>query len=216
MGYRYEAQSIEGFIQQLAVSYVAHGYVHYAAGSIPEGKDPRAIDAKLLELYEVPISKWARARRKRAGLGNVQYLRHDRFFVLLGTDGFHPFKLREGRVLRDLRKAPVHYAGYSVSFRGGHASVRIALNEYKCLKAYFLELAPNRSVEALTVEFSSLPFEPYAGVRRQLLNLHRAVNRKRREGGLEELPFSCLRLRRRVVKPFESRRGEWEQNILAA
>jgi hypothetical protein len=202
MEYLHEARSVEGFILQLAVSYVAHGYFHYAAGSVPEGKDPRSVDEKLLRLYDVPISKWARARRKRAGLGNVQYLRHDRFFVLLGTEGPHEFKQREGGILRDLRERPVHYAGYSVSFRGGHASVRIALAEYKCLKAYLLDLAPKRSVESLMREFASLPFEPYAGVRRQLLNLHRAVNRRRQEGGFEELPFTCLRLRRRIVKPF--------------
>jgi hypothetical protein len=45
MVYRAEATSIGGFIQQLAVSYVRNGYWFYVAGSVPEGKDPRAIDA---------------------------------------------------------------------------------------------------------------------------------------------------------------------------
>lgn len=47
-----------------------------------------------------------------------------------------------------------------------------------------------------------IPFEPYAPVRRQLLNILRAVNRVRQAAGFESVPVSALRLRRRVVRPF--------------
>lgn len=75
--YRYEATTVSGFLQQLAVAYLAHGYRFYVTGKIPEGKDPVAVDRKLLAKYDVGISKWVRARRKRAGLANCQYLRFD-------------------------------------------------------------------------------------------------------------------------------------------
>src|SRR5262249_50676181 len=55
MGYRYETATIEGFVQQLAVSYVAHGYWFYVTGIIPEGKDPRRVDRKLIEKYEIDV-----------------------------------------------------------------------------------------------------------------------------------------------------------------
>lgn len=84
--YRCETTSVEGFIQQLAVAYVARGYWFYVAGFIPEGKDPRRTDAKLIEKYGVDIFKWTRVRRKRQGRATVQHLRFNRFFVLLATE----------------------------------------------------------------------------------------------------------------------------------
>ena len=95
--------------------------------------------------------------------------------------------------------------GYSVSYRNGHASVRIDQETYKRLKAYLVDLAPRRSVEAMVEEFGMLHFEPYAPVRRQLLNLLRAVNRTRKRAGFEPIPVECLRLRRRIYRPFEDR-----------
>ena len=47
--YRYRAKIIEGFVQQLAVGYVTHGYWFYVSGWIPQGKDPEKTDAKLIE-----------------------------------------------------------------------------------------------------------------------------------------------------------------------
>ena len=81
--------------------------------------------------------------------------------------------------------------------------MRIAQDEYTRLKSYFLDLSVRRSSEALGREFLRLPFEPYAPVRRQLLNLHRAVNRERKTAGYELLPMTCLRLQRKPCRPFE-------------
>ena len=39
--------SVEGFVQQLAVAYVQHGYRFYVTGQIPEDKDPEQVDRKL-------------------------------------------------------------------------------------------------------------------------------------------------------------------------
>ncbi len=87
MIYRCVATSEAGFVQQLAVAYVHHGYWFYVTGTIPEHKYPLAVDSKLTNRYEVAISKWARARRKQAGKANVHYLRYGRYFVLVATRG---------------------------------------------------------------------------------------------------------------------------------
>ena len=50
--------------------------------------------------------------------------------------------------------------------------------------------------------FYELPFEPYAPVRRQLLNLLRAVNLVRKQAGYRPVPVEVVPLRRRIVTPF--------------
>jgi hypothetical protein len=201
--YQFEATSVEGFVQQLAVSYLGHGYWFYVMGEVPEGKDVCRVDEKLIARYQIDRSKWARARRKRAGFANLHYLRFDRVFLLLATHGSHPFFLEEASAIRDARKTPIRFHGYSISYRGGHPHVRIEQEEYKRLKAYFLDLALRWSVERLEAEFSRLPFEPYAPVRRQLLAVLRSVNRERKRGGLPLVPNTCFRFIRRIYRPFE-------------
>jgi hypothetical protein len=206
--YRYECVSVEGFIQQLAVAYVARGYWFYVCGVIPDRKEPLKTDEKIMTQYGVKISKWARARKKKSGQSNVHYLRHGRFWVLVATHGEGFFFAAEGSGVRDFRKQPLVYHGYSVSSRrsrgGGsrHASVRIERRQYLVLKAYFEEMATKWSVERLAKELGALPFERYAPVRNQLFMIWRAVNRRRKEAGLETLPQSFVPWRRRPVSPF--------------
>src|SRR4051812_19924295 len=127
--YRFQATSYEGFLQQLSVSYVANGYFFYVAGRIPDHKTVERGDAKLITRYGINCSKWVRARRKRKGLANVQYLRYGRFFVLIATGGRHRFFEDEARAIKDIRQMPLRFGGYSVGCRLGrgryHPSVRI-------------------------------------------------------------------------------------------
>lgn len=202
--YRFEAVSIEGFVQQLA-AYIANGYWFYVSGRVPESKDAHAIDRKLLGRYGVAISKWARSRRKRWGGANVQYLRHGRAFVLLATKGEHSFF--DCEPFKDFRRDPFRFHGYSIGCGRGvdgrfHASVRIHVEEYLKLKSHFVGLAVHRSAENLAAELHALPFAPFARVRRQYLCVLRAVNRLRRTAGFDAVPLSALRLRRRIVRPF--------------
>jgi len=192
------------------VAYVQHGYWFYVSGWVPVGKEPEAVDRKLLERYGIEISAWARARRKRQGLANLHYLRYDCFFVLIATRGEHVFYQREASVIRDIRRAPIHFAGYSIGCRKGvdrrwHASVRIGRDVYGESKAYLVEVACHRSAAAMAGELQrALSFEPYAPIRRQSLNILRAVNRARATASLDLLPHSYLRFRRRIVQPFEA------------
>src|SRR5512142_1628994 len=197
MEYRAEATSLEGFIQQLA-----RGYRYFFQGRIPAGKDPRAVDAKLTKRYGLAISKFKRARRKAEGLANVQYLRYREHFVLLSTPGAHD-PLRADHTLRDAHDVPIKLGGYAVSFRGGHAQVRIERDAWKQLKAYYLNLATKRSVTWFAIEFRRWPFEPWGPVVRQTFVILNQVNRARKAAGMDLIPTSCVRLKRRIYRPFE-------------
>ena len=58
---QFEARGPAAFIAQV-VRYVSSGHIYYKTGVIPEDKDPRAVDAKLRELYEIGRPAWARQR----------------------------------------------------------------------------------------------------------------------------------------------------------
>lgn len=221
--YRCEAATAVGFVQQLACGYLQHGYHNYVVGEIPEGKDLRAVDARMVERFELETSRATRARRKLRGLANCQYLRYRRFFVLCATDpvGEHEFfKVHSAGQVRHIKDHPIAFAGYSIGYHRGvdrkwHVSIRIHPERYQDVKALLVDIATKRSREQLVAEFRRLPFEPYAPVRRQLLNILRAVNRERVVAGLDQVTQADLNaawqvgpgrrerwLTRRVVRPF--------------
>ena len=81
--------------------------------------------------------------------------------------------------------------------------VQIEHKEHQELKAYMLDVGRRRSAEYVAEQFLALPYEPYAPVRQQLLNILRLVNRVRHCVGREPISPKVLRLRRRIVRPFE-------------
>ena len=220
MKYQYEATSLTGFVQYLASNVLPHGYWFYVTGCVPEGKDPQAVDQKLTENYECLLSRQERARRKQTGHANVRYLRFGRLWVLLATKGEHAFFRSEPRI-RDIRRVPLQVGGYSLWVKRGHylqtdpstgkaapdgryrCRVLIGRDTYRELLAYFENIACHRSVETLRRELLAIPFEPYAPVRRQLLNILRQVNQRRRAAGYSKLDNSAIRYHRQPVKPFE-------------
>jgi len=216
MPYRCIASSPEGLVQQVAVSYLRHGYWWYVTGRIPDGKDPVSIDRKLIAKYEIDQTDRQRSYRKKRGLANMQYIRYGNWFILLVTEGHHPFKQQERNRIRDCRRHPIKFEGYSISYRragitpagGGepkwHACVRIDPQTYKQLKAFFEDRACHRSVDNLANDFGRVPYARFAPVRRQLLTIHRRVNSARARIGYEAVPHSVLQLRRRIVRPFIS------------
>lgn len=73
---------------------------------------------------------------------------------------------------------------------GWHSRVLIEREKYAELTTYFLDLAAKGSAQSLGRELFNLPFEPYAPVRQQLLNLLRRINKARHAAGLDRLtPF---------------------------
>ena len=80
-----------------------------------------------------------------------------------------------------------------------HAHVRIADDTYRQLRDHLLDLATHRSADNLAREFAQIPFARYAPIRRQLLNILRAVNERRKQQNFELLTHSVLNLRRTPV-----------------
>lgn len=214
MQYRAVATSVEGFVQQIACCYLRHGYWFHVQGKVPAGKSPEAIDEKLISKYGIAVSESTRARRKKAGGSNLQYIRHERTFVLLATKGDHRFFDQEAKLIRDIRRVPIRYAGYSISYKPGgrkkdgsndekwHSHVEIDRQRYLDLRAWFAEQALRQSLPRLAVQLYEIPVAPYAPVRRQMLMILREVNRVRKRAGKRQLPVEVLPLRRRVVRPF--------------
>lgn len=234
MEYRCEATSLIGLVQQLAANILPHGYWFYVRGFVREGKDPRMVDAKLLAKYAIGISRQQRARRKLAGQANLHYLRLERDWILLATKGEHRFFAEESNNIRDARQAPIQIGGYSLRVARGNflrkesgdelptadfrhrVRVQISRDRYRDLLAWFLDRANQPSAEKLAAELFTLPYEPYAPIRRQLLNLLRLVNERRQQAGYEKLDPNILRYKREIVKPFEKRLATSLERVLAA
>ena len=81
--------------------------------------------------------------------------------------------------------------------------MRIDKPTYKALKAFMLDRATHRSVENLKADFGRIPYARYAPVRRQLLNILRAVNDTRARMGYDPVAHAALRLRRTPIKVYE-------------
>ena len=212
MRYRCIASSPEGLVQQVAVSYLRYGYWWYVCGRLPQGKDPESLDRKLVAKYGIDLSERQRATRKAKGLANMQYIRYENWFLLLATEGHHPFKSQEQ--IHDCRRHPIRFEGYSISYRragvtpkgGGapkwHACVRIDSTTYQQLKTHLVMRAKHRKAETVVEDLRKIPFARYAPIRRQILNIHRAVNHARKQAGFEKIPTSALSLRRKITQPF--------------
>lgn len=222
MEYRYEATSVTGFVQMLVSNYLSHGYWFYVTGRVPEGKEAQSIDRKILVKYGIELSPQQRSRRKTKGDANLHYLRFEKLFVILATHGKHQFFETEANSVRDIRRAPLQFHGYSISVkRGGflkkeddgeegatkdnrhRVHVQIGKESYRLLEAELLDLATHRTAEKLKWMFWNQPFEPYAPIRRQLLTLLKSVNLKRASLGYERLGYDAIRYRREIVRPFE-------------
>lgn len=220
MEYRYLTTSLEGFVQQVACNILPHGYWFYVRGVVPDEKDPETIDRKLLDRYRIDVSRQQRARRKLQGLANLHYLRLGRLWFIFATHGKHEFFEHEEKNIRDVRKIPIVVGGYSLSAKQGgflkkisadeppvrdgkmRARVQVAREEFRDLCGYFLERACHRSVDSLSAELFRIPYEPYAPIRRQQLNLLRLINKKRQQAAFEKIPTTVLRYKRRIVSPF--------------
>src|ERR1019366_3475863 len=152
MPYQCVAVSVAGFVQQLAVNYVARGYYFYVTGTIPEEKDPAKTDRKIIEQYGIDVSKWARARRRKEGKATIHYLRCDRFYVIIATHGEHAFFAAEQNQIRDIRKRPLRFMGHAIGVgrshhdRSLHVSVRIQREIFRELLAQFKQAAVHRDL----------------------------------------------------------------------
>ena len=199
-----ETTTVGGMVQLLAARYLPNGYRYYVSGLVPERKDPRAVDQKIMMKYAIAENRWARYRRKREGQVNLRYLRHGRRFLILATGphGAHPFFEQELAV-RDVEAVPIRFDGYELSFRGGQVWVRIDRKAFREFRQRVLGNALKKEVSALINEFRSLPYEPYRSVRYQMFRLLDEVNQRRKAAGLPRVPDWVVPSRRKSRRVFE-------------
>lgn len=117
--YRCEFTDARQFIRHLRVHCIARGYRFYVTGIIPAHKDPAKTDEKIIRQYGIDVSKFARYRQRHKGAAVLQYLRHGRSFVILATQGTHPFFHTERKALKDVRRHPLQILGHRVGTRTG-------------------------------------------------------------------------------------------------
>lgn len=221
--YRCVATTKEGFIQQVVTSYVRNGYYFFVQGRVPEGRDPEAIDRKIVHRYDINLSKGQRFRRKQKGMANLQYIRFGRQWVMLATKGSHKWFAEEGANVRDCRRVPLILEGYSVRVVQGNfilnrdksetdgpperdtklrVRVQISRRAYLDLHADLIGNARRRRADWYAMRFWHIGFEPYAPVRKQLLELLRLVNAHRAARGMTKISPKVIRYKRAIVKPF--------------
>ncbi len=216
MYYPYRFLNIHEFTQRIADNVIKYGYRYYVKGVIPDGKDPLAIDAKILSKYSIAVSTYTRARRKKSGRTSIHYARHQEFFVLFAHADENKqgnwFESEKGSGLEgeerifDIWRRPLVYGGYSISSKEStvtgqrHVVVRIHPDEYRALKAHYLDMATKCSAKRLSKEFANFPFQPWKRVKEQRWVIFKAVNKRRKVAGLEPVDASVLQKVRKSYK----------------
>jgi hypothetical protein len=209
--YRCLADSEEGFLA-LIVNYMTHGFYFYSGVPGPGKGEWDKVDRNIVVKYGLTASPEEWSVRRLSGQAKTQYVRFGNFAVVLSTYGIGRFFESESDI-RDFRRDPLRVGDYSVSLKYDNAllakgekklrgSVRIHPEAYRRVKAHMVCSAKRWSQEECERHFQTLPFEPYAPVRRQLLNLWRRANRLRGEASLEKMAITCVRLKRRKVKVY--------------
>lgn len=210
--YPYRFVNIHHFVQRVASDIVRHGYIYYVKGYVPEGKNPCEVDSKLLANYDIAISRWVRARRKKKGIASIHYARHQRTFVMFApAKGYTPwFEWERGAGIRNITREPLVVSGYSISSkycsstRRIHVAVRIHPNEFRALKEYYLYLAFRLPKERLERELADFPFEPWAGVKQQRWGIIREVNQRRKRAGVPLVDVRGIPISRRAANLTQS------------
>lgn len=219
--YHYEATSVDGFVEQV-IRYVASGYYFYVRCLIPEHKDPRAVDAKLLARYRVCQPSWRRERRRLKENAGTHYLRYERLLVVFLTKGRHDvFYADHGTNVVDIRRVALKVFGYSIRYAFSRESKRwrvfVRLDEptYRTLRAHMITMAAWDShlcPRRMEREFSRLPYQPYSPVYRQLLSIAKGVNRVRKRRGFSPIDHGCVRTKKRLTTVFCSEPGVHPSN----
>jgi len=160
-------ESSAELIRRLTRYYLSQGYWYFVKCRIPERKSVEQVDIKLSTKYETTLSRWQRHRRKVKGLATVQYLRYERDFVLIATEGEHPLFFAD-RSVKDVRKHPMEIWYYWIRVRSTRRyEVIVAPWAYRVVKDKVIRLAHEGNVDAITAQLQSLRWINYPGVNRQ-------------------------------------------------
>ncbi len=203
------AASPQAFIDQLAYAYIVYGYRFYVTGVVPGRLTPTELDVRLIEKFDLDISRNQRSNQRAAGDGSIHYLRRDRFWALISTPARNGNQFfiqntepKTGQHLwHDVWTRAITFHGYAVRAPAGKLLIKVEQREFKRLKNELLELAKFVPAERLTTIIRQrFHYEQYPGVQEQLYRLVECLNQRLKRSGLGRIEFSQLKRGRKVVR----------------
>lgn len=199
MKLNYLCNSWQYLLQQL-VYMIGRGYYYYHVGYIKTNKEDKAlnIDAKIINKYNIDLSKDQRARRKKKKLANFYYLRWRNVFIILHTDGeldveiddsFFDIRVKQKEVNRlKIKVSEAIEFNIALQYKdSSKRSVTVALSNatYKNFKAEIDDLIQHKQVNKLEDFFANLRGLPaWQGVIKQEYKLLEEVYKMAKKYGL--------------------------------
>lgn len=186
MPYSYEVATLGHFLRRIAFDYLRYGYRRWALRHIPLDKDLKAIDTKLIGTYGITQCRTRRMRQRRRGFAVVQYVRFNRSFVLLATEGKHSTFERIRSY--DAKIVPLYINAYSIKVLHQGVSVQVRREVWRGVEIRL----HRRALWSRTIvegEINALPFYRFPGVVTQIRGVVAAMNRRRRTAGLPKVVF---------------------------
>lgn len=203
------ARSLRGFVQQIAVGFLAKGYRYYVTGKIPAKKLGKpgeicASDLKLIGQYGANQSPKVRSAEKtQHGRAGLVYIRWNTKWVMLATPGEHPFFLAEGEAVRDIHIDPLLIYGYVISKRNGYTLVDMKDSAFKNIKERFLALALlGRGQLERLLEAEMRKWAAYEPVKSRWSKLITELNKARKAQKLKPIARDIIPQKRWSVRVF--------------
>lgn len=177
--------SIGSLLFKVSVYAFPHGYYHYVHQTLPDGRDYAKIDSRIIEKYEVKLSKSRRSRVRKKGGTVCKYWRMGSEAFILATEGSpeHRF-FHEEACYKDIRKQPLVIGYYTVGMLNeGRTYVKLRKSRLRHVQAQLdrMTYEDGNRVQAYFDGISSFTFK---GVLEQKQRLKARVNIRRRRAGL--------------------------------
>jgi hypothetical protein len=180
----YDVDSLGVFLRKIAFDYLRHGYKRYIFRTIPEGKDLKMIDLKVIQYYQVSFCRSTRLRRAQKGLANVVYLRYGNRFILTASDGLN--EAFDKTHFLHFHQHPLLVDGYTIGVKQNKPCVMVQPRRWAMIRNNVLAIALHNQakVENLFLAISPFSFPEVIRQKRKLLD---EVNKKRHLAGLPKV-----------------------------
>lgn len=188
----WKATKCGDFLRKIAIDYARYGYVYHSGiKTIPEGKQLWRIDKKLLATYEVTYTSCVKDRKKKQGIARVAYVRLDREFILMATEGEQttPFKVFTKYPDRDLRVKPLIVRGYAIYLQDGTPVIEVEPTRFSRQSRFVLSHFAKHPDYIVKLFRTVSPFH-FPGIVRQKRTLLDKINARRRKANLSKVEIN--------------------------
>ena len=183
-------------LQQI-VYLVSKGYIYYSVGEIPltKASKARSIDKKIIDKYNMDLSKHQRSRRKKKKLANFYYLRWKNQFIILHTEGEIDESVKIDDVFFNIKKKSKRGNKIKINIGkelilnvvlvNGKATVMLDKSTFKDVKTELDELVKNKQIGKLYKRFNMLNYIPaWSGIVKQKFLLQEEIYKSAKKYGL--------------------------------